>query len=537
MRMFRRLLRAAALAGCCATILSAAPSIASVYNGASWTPAGLPNSGVAQGSIFTLTGSGLGPASLQQVQAYPLPTTQGLGGTTIQVTVGSTTETCIMIYTVGTQVAAILPSATPVGSGTLTLTYSGAKSSIPIQVLAANFGTFTLNEGGSGPAVITDTSYNAITMINAAHPGETLILWGTGLGAVTGDETEPPTQVDLGTGVQVFIGNQPATVLYGGRGSSPGLDQINFVVPAGVSGCKSSVAVLVKGVTGNVTSISVSPAGQTTCGDTYGPLTVTNLQKAISSGTLNLATVQMSRIGGGTDELLADFGSYPLNSLIRSYGGGFGPSIGSCLAYEVSGSSLVLADPIQPTQLSAGASLVVTGPAGTKTVVATSTGLYGAALSSGSSLFIEPGSYTLTNGSGTSSVAAFTWPLTLPASVVPASIPTHVTRSQDLTLTWSGSSPFSVVTILGYAGVAVTSSVNSYVEFICNAPASASQFTIPSAILNLIPTGGYGSPGVPGLNLQIAGDPLDRFSVAGSPGIDAGILSAFITAGGIAAIQ
>jgi hypothetical protein len=156
-------------------------------------------------------------------------------------------------------------------------------------------------------------------MINPAYPGEALILWGTGLGAVTGDETEPPPEVDLGTGVQVFVENQPATVLYGGRSSSPGLDQINFVVPAGISGgCKTSIAVLVKGVTGNVTTTSIAPAGQTTCSDTSGLLTAANLQKAITNGSLNMAGVEISRIADGNDTLFAYFGNFPLNSLIRS---------------------------------------------------------------------------------------------------------------------------------------------------------------------------------------------------------------------------
>ena len=219
-------------------------AIAGVYNAASWAPPSLPNSGIAQGAMFTVYGSGLGPPTIQHAESYPLPTTQGLAGTTIQVTVGTVTETCIMLYTVATQAAAILPSATPTGFGTLTLSYQGANSSITIQVVAAAFGTFTLNQGGTGPAVVTDTAFNPITMVNAAHPGDTLILWGTGLGAGSGDETEPPQPVDLGTGVQVFIENQPATVLYGGRGSSAGVDQINFVVPAGISGgCKTSIAV------------------------------------------------------------------------------------------------------------------------------------------------------------------------------------------------------------------------------------------------------------------------------------------------------
>jgi len=147
--------------------LTAAPAITGVYNATGWVPAGLPNSGVAQGALFTLTGTGLGPATLQQVQTYPFPTTQGLAGTTVKVTVGSVVQTCILVYTLATQVAAILPSATPVGTGTLTVSYQGGSSSIAIHVLAAGLDTFTLNQGGTGPGVVTDTSYNAITGLNA----------------------------------------------------------------------------------------------------------------------------------------------------------------------------------------------------------------------------------------------------------------------------------------------------------------------------------------------------------------------------------
>lgn len=530
-----RLLRLATFCLGSIATLAAAPAITGVYNAASWLPLGLTNSGVAQGAIFTITGTGLGPPALEQALSYPLQTM--LGGTSISVKIGTVTENCIMIYTADTQVAALLPSATPVGTGTLSVSYEGGSSQVAIQVMTSNFGTFTLNEAGSGPAVVTDDFYNPITMVNPAYPGENLVPWGTGLGAVTGDETEPPTSVDLGTGVQVFVGNQPAQVGYGGRSSSPGLDQINFVLPAGVTGCRASVAVLVKGITGNVSSIAVAPAGQATCSDTYGALTSANLQKAIGSGTLNLGTVQLSRIGTGDDELLAGFGSYTLNSLIRSYGGSFGPSIGSCTAYEVSGSTLVLSDPVQPTYLDSGPQLVVTGPAGSRTIAASTTGEYFETLATGTPYFIAPGNYTANNGTGGADVGGFNWSLTLPASVTPTNIPTSVNRAQDLTLTWSGGSAFPVVTIFGINGVALSSTRNSYVEFICNAAGSAGQFTIPSVILNLLPANGNGLPGVPGVDLQIAGVSLASFTVGGSPGVDTGVFSAFLSNGGVATIQ
>lgn len=538
------LFRLAALALASAAVLAAAPAISGIYNAAAWVPPSLPNSGIAQGAIFTLTGTGLGPAALQQAQSYPLPTTQGLGGTTIQVTVGAVTETCIMVYTLSTQVAAILPSATPLGTGTLTLSYQGAKSSIPIQVLAANFGTSTLNEGGTGPGVVTDTSYNPITMINAAHPGQILILWGTGLGAVTGDETEPPAEVDLGTGVQVLVGNQPATVLYGGRSSSPGLDQINFTVPAGVTGCKTSIVVTVKGVTGNVTTTSVAPAGQTICGDTTGLLTTANLQKAVANGSLNMAGIEISRLSGEDDTLLAYFGTFPLNNLIRSYGGTLLPSIGSCRVYEIGGSSNTIVDPIQPTYLNAGADLAITGPGGAKTVPvtvtsATPTGYYAADLATEPSVYVAPGSYSLGNGSGGSNVGPFSWTTTLPAAVVPTNIPSTVNRAQDLTLNWTGGSAFSVVAIYAYNGVLVTSSplFSSYVNILCAADAASGTFTIPSAVLNLLPPAGYGTLTEHGVNLSIGGIAESHNSIAGSPGIDAALLTVFVSTGSVPAIQ
>lgn len=64
------------------------------------------------------------------------------------------------------------------GAGTLTVTYQGKSSSIAIEVVAANVGTFTLNEGGTGPGVFTDAkTFKPITMVNPAHPGEALTLW------------------------------------------------------------------------------------------------------------------------------------------------------------------------------------------------------------------------------------------------------------------------------------------------------------------------------------------------------------------------
>ena len=143
-----------------------------------------------------------------------------------------------MIYTSAGQLAALLPSSTPVGTGTVAVTYNSQTSAtLPVTVVTSNFGMYTLSQGGTGPAVVTTTGYKVITLTSPAEPGETLILWGTGLGPYSGNETEPPVEKPLNVKASVYVGDVPATISYEGPSSSPGLDQINFVVPAGVTGC------------------------------------------------------------------------------------------------------------------------------------------------------------------------------------------------------------------------------------------------------------------------------------------------------------
>jgi hypothetical protein len=76
------------------------------------------------------------------------------------------------------------------------------------------------------------------------------------------------------------------------RIAGPRPDQLT--IPSGISGgCRTSVAVLLKGITANVTTMAVAPPGQSTCSDSVGILTSANLQKALSSGTLNTAGITL----------------------------------------------------------------------------------------------------------------------------------------------------------------------------------------------------------------------------------------------------
>ena len=63
----------------------------------------------------------MGPPTIAQPTALPLPTTEGLAGTSVTITVGAVTVTAPMIYSLKTQVAVVLPSNTPVGAGVVTV--------------------------------------------------------------------------------------------------------------------------------------------------------------------------------------------------------------------------------------------------------------------------------------------------------------------------------------------------------------------------------------------------------------------------------
>ena len=97
------------------TLSGNAQQTVTFVNGASFTSPLLPGGSIAQGSIMVgFAAGGMGPAGIEFPNPWPFPTE--LAGTSIQVTVGNTTVDCFMVFTSAGQVAAILPSNTPLGA-------------------------------------------------------------------------------------------------------------------------------------------------------------------------------------------------------------------------------------------------------------------------------------------------------------------------------------------------------------------------------------------------------------------------------------
>jgi uncharacterized protein (TIGR03437 family) len=499
----------------------AAINTGGIVNVASYALSGLPGSEIAQGSIFAVFGSNLGPAALVQDPDFPLGTS--LGGTSITVTVGSTTVNCLLIYTIAGQVAALLPSNTPVGTGTLRLTFNGQTFSEPIKVAKAAVGIFAQTAAGVGAAVLQifdpagPPTLN--TLNNSIHSGEYGILWVTGLGGVAGDESAGPLP-DIKPGyttLRIFVGGVevPTNPLPGGdffyagrSGCCAGQDQIIFKIPAGISGCYVPVVVVVDGIASNYLTISISPQGSRVCSIQNG-LSTEELQTilskaAVRSGYISLSRTTLKLSAGGfdldttTDGGFASFQSVPVQGYSQSVGSLDFLTVGSCFVYQAQAGQQGYTSPVTVTQLDAGNPLAVQGPKGNKQLPRVAGGSYSATFATSSSgipggppsdpPYLDPGAYTIT-GPGGADVGAFNTNLTLPPLLTWTNRDqiNNIPRSTGLNVTWTGGSQNDeVVQILGISSIGEGLNAKTVV-FYCLANVQPPQFTVPASVLSALP--------------------------------------------------
>ena len=507
-----------------------------VVNAANNVPDGLPNSGIAPGSIFLVNGSGLGddnpnPLNLYQNTTFPLPAAQGLNGTSVQVRYASGAVNAILLYESATVVAAILPSSVALGTASVTVTYNGQTSApSTIHVVQRAFGVFSINQTGAGPGYIINVNSNTDTVLNrvthAAAPGQYAALIGTGLGAVRGDETQAtyPGNVIQAFELQIYIGGVVGIVLpsnYLGRfACCAGVDVINFQVPQGVEGCYVPVVVVLNNVVSNITSMSISSKGEV-CSEQQIGLSVSDLQQMVSNnsarvGNITLTRTDLTLIGpNGQQQSRTDSGIATFTNLTQAqFVGAPGsiPSPGGCTVDLINAAAPP--PPATGNPIDAGPALNLNGPAGSQQLTLSSDGMsYSGQFGN---TFLEPGVYTLDNGDGGSSDTAagpFQVVLNAPGSfrwLNQSSIAT-VPRNVPLRLTWTGGDPNSVVVILG---LSVDPTTNFASVFACTEKVSAGTFVVPQYVLSWLPANAVAN-GLLAVNDLVQ----SRFS---APGLDAG---------------
>ena len=483
---------------------------------------------IARGSWFVIFGTGLGPATISIQSGLPYP--PALSGTSVTFTPynGGTPVNALMYYTLATQVAGMLPSSTPAGLYNVKVTYNNQTSAAAtVNVVEHNFGFATQTSNGQGPAQATYGGYDlnrfttgsiAPWSLRPAAPGDSMVLWGTGLGADLASDSNGGTSGDQTAiaQVKVIVGGIQVTPVYAGRSSgSPGLDQINFTVPASVTpSCFVSLQLSAGGKPSNQGSIAVAAPGQTACSSpalAQAQLKTLDLGGKLTAGGLQLgkiATTFTASVSEHTDTAAGWFGKYAIDevansnlALVQS---------GSCFLIQRSGTIDQLGFGLPPSQtLDAGAQLTLNGPNASqmpvprqpdKSYFATlySTGVLGVGATGSPTL--SAGTYTL-SGAGGTDVGAFSASATLPGDFSWTNqnlISSPIVRSSPLTVTWSGGSG-GLVTILGGAltrnsGSGLTANYSAQ-GFICTAQASAGSFTIPPGMLQQLPAVGGDATG------------------------------------------
>ena len=447
--------------------LCQAPSINAngVLNNASYAgpPASGANVTIAEGSIVTIFGKNMGPATMV-FAVYPLPKQlPDASGTSVKILAGGSSFDCNMWYASSGQLGCIVPSTVPVGTATFTVTYNGQTSSgQAVNMVKQNFALLTQNQGGTGPATAQTVQGGNVVwngLSTSAREGQVLTLFGTGLGPISGPDNVPPGAINLASGVKVVIGGQS---LASGGGAC--------THPLGLS--PSALAQLDAG--GNVT-IGLALAGRFGLGLLGFPGYADGAGAAFFQGNANeiyLATMSLASLGDAT---VFD-------------------KPGTCVAYN----AFTQANPTALSGLSfnyahlldAGSSLTISGPGATKTM-ASVLGGYG---TSGSSQFLANGGWTIT-GTGGNDIGPFTANLNIPVltwtnAVAPGSV---VSRSAPLVVNWTGGGPTDIVAI---AGASVAIDINRLDDpnatfdwvFNCYAAASAGTFTVPTNILQKLPT-------------------------------------------------
>jgi uncharacterized protein (TIGR03437 family) len=499
------------------------PTIAQVQNNYSFVLPGLPNYGIAPGSLFVISGANLSssaPPVLQSSSPPGLP--MALNQTSVSVTVNGVTTVPSLYYTSTMQVAAVLPSTTPAGTGTITLTYNGQDSAAPIQVVQSALGLDAVYGNGSGQGVITDASGNLLGFTHPAQAGQTVVLWGSGVGPdlSNDDRTYPQKQNNLpNIPMQIYIGGISANVLYRGRSQYPGVDQIDVVIPLNVSpGCFVSVVAVSGSIVSNTVTIPVGlPIGP--CSDEALSYSGSQFQSLAGKTNIQVGTILAAE--GISPSGTATWNAGATFQVVQSglYGSGYGDaSEGSCVVMSPAAST---EGPFQSYGLDAG-TIAVTWPGGLDIMNEAPgvPGIYLGSLTAGPSDSPQGIQYSFV-GTGGRDIAPFSAGVTLespPLIWTNQGSVTAVTRSQGVIVNWadSTSGPLNDIEIRGGLVTTTAGGTTVPVGFVCHAPVTAGSFAIPPSILMALPAGS-GTLSVAHLfsALYPANGPFDLFEAFG----------------------
>lgn len=516
--------------------------------------------GVAPGSVFIVKGYFPLPDGLKM---SPLPLQDSLNGVSVVLTPagGGGTIKAWMLYTYADflqgilQIAAVLPSTTTPGNYDVSVisgstTARGGKA----RVVERKYRSLANNQEGYGLAVIQN--YVSATRVDRnmfvagslpdgqtkspATPGQTVILWGLGLGAISRPDNEAPGAINLRgqLEVKVAVGGVEAAVLYAGRSPQfPGIDQINFTLPQNApTGCNVALQVTVNGEASNPITIAVAPPGKDACEHpSLSREQLDSLDKdgAFMAGEFNLMVyVEEVSYQGGTPfaEIHSSIGYFGAMTASRAGIPDYrSMPPGQCTLWRGDGATLPWLD-VGANDSYDGGMLTVTGPNLPDVRLDGDDDYYyrvfsarlekeGTSLISGQSYLLSPAAYTL-RGPGGGSIGPFEAALQLPEFLkwTNRDSTQEVNRNAGLQVTWTGGGSGDRVIIQGLSARVVGGTPDwpelDVASFVCAAPPAATSFTVPASILRSIPaTINYGTESAGLLAVAIfSGDSTTRFN-------------------------
>ena len=203
-----------------------------VVNAASFAPPGNP---ISPGQFIALFGTGL--AKSNQTAAPPYPAT--LNGVTVLVN----NKPAPLYFVSAGQINALVPYSTTGATATIVVQNGTVNSNtVTVPVAPTAPGVYSLDQSGSGPGAILHADFGLVNSDRPAAPGETVLIYLTGMGAVN-----PPITDGTAGGssplnkavsdVVVWVAGQQASLLYNGLAPGyPGLYQINVTLPTILAG-------------------------------------------------------------------------------------------------------------------------------------------------------------------------------------------------------------------------------------------------------------------------------------------------------------
>ncbi len=443
------------------------------------------------------------------------------------------------------QVLAVLPTTLPMGPAQLIFYHSGLTVTAPVTIVPSSLGLFPLGSGFTVQQVGSNGVQGPNQLTQPAQPGDTVTLWGTGLGSAAQ--------------VTVLLGGKPVSASSARPApGKPGVDQIQFVVPDDPTipnDCYVAVEAQAAGATSNTISISKTSDGSA-CQSTLG-LTAADLATLDGGGMVGLAQLEVSGAVGRhlsrTQFLLASSAS-PGFARIESASftalGENAAGVAAIAGTAVADEAFFGCTAAPPSPLTVelvgilgnaydfGSQVTLEGSGGILNLTSPVPGgiLFDGeqtspTVSDPSELapqLFTPGNWTFSGKGGTGSqgsaaAAPFSVPLTLPSEIMATNFGAvqTINRQQDLMVMWdpTGFGEHDVLAVT--VNKAIQPVVSAYfIETgvpvaMCKVAATSGQATIPAAMLQILSPSPAGGQPTASVNLLVSprSGPTQTFSL------------------------